>query len=150
MLMLWWFGAALEMLLGRARFLGIYLVSTLAGSAGALLLTQSNQITVGASGAVFGILGAGLVLERRQIMVFGGGAMAVVAFNLILSFVIPGISIGGHLGGLAGGMLAVFALSDFGRRHAVYGRIGLTGILGLVGTAAGSVVVAYLRVRGYG
>jgi membrane associated rhomboid family serine protease len=149
MLMLWWFGAALESLLGRARFVGIYIVSTLAGSAGALLLTQPNEITVGASGAVFGILGAGIVLERRQIMVFGGGAMAVVLFNLVLSFLIPGISIGGHLGGLAGGMIAVLALSGFGRGHAMYGRVGVVGVLGLLGTAAGSVVVAYLRVRGY-
>jgi membrane associated rhomboid family serine protease len=149
MLMLWWFGTALESLLGRVRFVGIYVVSTLAGSAGALLLTQPNEITVGASGAVFGILGAGLILERRQIMVFGGGAMAVVLFNLLLSFLIPGISIGGHLGGLAGGMVSVLALSDFGRGHAVYGRIGVVSLLGLAGTGIASILVAYLRVRGY-
>ncbi len=66
MLMLWWFGQALESALGRGRFVGVYLVSALAGSAGALLLSPDSY-TLGASGAVFGILGAGLVLERRQI-----------------------------------------------------------------------------------
>jgi membrane associated rhomboid family serine protease len=149
MVMLWWFGSALEGLLGRVRFLGVVLVSILGGAAGALLATQANELTVGASGAVFGILGAGVVLERRQIMVFGGGAMAVVVLNLMLTFLIPGISIGGHLGGLAGGAAATLALSRFGRGHAAYGRLGVEGIVGLVAVAALSIVVAYFRVRGY-
>ena len=147
MLMLWWFGQALEAALGRGRFLGIYLVSALAGSAGALLLTP-DQLTVGASGAVFGILGAGLVLERRQIYVFGGGALFVVVLNVVFTFAVSNISIGGHLGGLAGGMLAVLALSAAGR-HPVYGRLDPLSILALLGIAAASVAVAYLRVRGY-
>jgi membrane associated rhomboid family serine protease len=149
MLMLWWFGSALETLLGRVRYLGIVMVSILGGAAGALLATQANELTVGASGAVFGILGAGLVLERRQIMVFGGGAFAVVALNLALSFLIPGISIGGHLGGLAAGAGATLALSRFGRGHAAYGRLGIEGFAGLVAVAALSIAVAYFRVRGY-
>jgi membrane associated rhomboid family serine protease len=149
MLMLWWFGSALEGLLGRVRFLGVVLVSILGGAAGALLATQANELTVGASGAVFGILGAGVVLERRQIMVFGGGALAVVVLNLMLTFLIPGISIGGHLGGLAGGAAATLALSRFGRGHAAYGRLGVEGAAGLVAVAALSIAVAYFRVRGY-
>jgi membrane associated rhomboid family serine protease len=149
MLMLWWFGSALETLLGRVRYLGIVLVSILGGAAGALLATQAHELTVGASGAVFGILGAGLVLERRQIMVFGGGAFAVVALNLALSFLIPGISIGGHLGGLAAGAAATLALSRFGRGHAAYGRLGLVGAVGLLAVAVLSIAVAYFRVRGY-
>jgi membrane associated rhomboid family serine protease len=149
MLMLWWFGSALEALLGRVRFLGIFFVSVLGGSAGALLATEPNQLTVGASGAVFGILGAGVVLERRQIMVFGGGALGVVVLNLALTFLIPGISIGGHIGGLAGGAAATFALSRFGRGHAAYGRLGVEGVVGLLAVAVLSVAVAYFRVRGY-
>ena len=147
MLMLWWFGQALESALGPARFLGVYLVSALAGSAGALLFTP-DTFTVGASGAVFGILGAGLVLERRQIFVFGGSAFAVVALNIVFTFLISNISIGGHIGGLVGGMLAVLALSGFGRGHPIYGRLDFLSVLGLVGIAAGSVAIAYLRVRG--
>jgi membrane associated rhomboid family serine protease len=149
MIMLWWFGSALEGLLGRVRYLGVVLVSILGGSAGALLATQANELTVGASGAVFGILGAGVVLERRQIMVFGGGALAVVVLNLMLTFLIPGISIGGHLGGLAGGAAATLALSRFGRGHAAYGRLGVEGAVGLVVVAVLSIAVAYFRVRGY-
>ncbi|MGH3016252.1 MAG: rhomboid family intramembrane serine protease, partial [Gaiellaceae bacterium] len=148
MLMLWWFGQALETALGRGRFLGVYLVSALAGSAGALLLTSPGTNTVGASGAVFGILGAGLVLERRQIYVFGGGALFVVVLNVIFTFAVSNISIGGHLGGLVGGMLAVLALSAAGR-HPVYGRLDAMSVLILLGLAAASVLVAYLRVRGY-
>ncbi|HEU4449672.1 MAG TPA: rhomboid family intramembrane serine protease [Gaiellaceae bacterium] len=147
MLMLWWFGQALEAALGRGRFLGIYLVSALAGSAGALLLTPAT-LTVGASGAVFGILGAGLVLERRQIYVFGGGALFVVVLNIAFTFLVGNISIGGHLGGLAGGMLAVLALSAAGR-HPVYGRLDALSVASFVGLGAASVVIAYLRVRGY-
>ena len=149
MLMLWWFGTALETLLGRGRYLGLYFVSLLGGAAGALLATQANQLTVGASGAVFGILGAGVVLERRQIMVFGGGAISVVVLNLALTFLIPGISIGGHIGGLAAGAGATLALSRFGRGHAAYGRLGVEGAVGLVAVAVVCVAIAYLRVRGY-
>jgi membrane associated rhomboid family serine protease len=148
MLMLWWFGQALEAALGRGRFLGVYLVSAVAGSAGALLLSGEFVNTVGASGAVFGILGAGLVLERRQIYVFGGGALLVVVLNIVFTFVVSNISIGGHLGGLIGGILAMLALSVAGR-HPVYGRLDVLSILALLAVAAGSVLVAYLRVRGY-
>jgi membrane associated rhomboid family serine protease len=149
MLMLWWFGSPLETLLGRGRFLGIYFVSILAGSAGALLLAPDRPV-VGASGAVFGILGAGLVLERNRIQVFGGSALLVVGFNLVLSFVLSYVSLGGHLGGLAGGAAAMLVLTHFGRRHAVYGRADPATIAGLVGIAVLSVVIAYVRVRGYG
>ncbi len=148
MLMLWWFGTSLENLLGRGRFLAIYAVSILAGSAGALLLAPDVP-TVGASGGVFGILGAGLVLERRGTMVFGGSAFAVVVLNVILSLVISNISLGGHLGGLAGGALAVIALSKFGRGHPVYGRVGALELAGVVAIALVSLAVAYGRVRGY-
>jgi membrane associated rhomboid family serine protease len=148
MLMLWWFGAPLEALLGRARFVGIYLVSILAGSAGALLVSPDSAV-VGASGAVFGILGAGLVLERNRIQVFGGSALLVVGFNLVLSFILSYVSLGGHLGGLAGGAAAMLVLTQFGRRHAVYGRADAATVAGLLGVALVSVAVAYARVRGY-
>ena len=59
------------------------------------------------------------------------------------------ISIGGHLGGLAGGALSMLALSRFGRTHAIYGRPGLIGIAGLVAVGVASVLVAYLRVKNY-
>jgi membrane associated rhomboid family serine protease len=148
MLMLWWFGGPLEALLGRGRFLVVYFLSLVAGSAGALLLSP-DVFTVGASGAVFGILGAGFILERRGIAVFGGAALGVIVLNLALSLFLSNISLGGHLGGLAGGMLAVLALMHFSRGHPAYSRIDAVTVLGLAGILAGSLLVAYLRVRGY-
>lgn len=148
MLALWWFGAAVERVLGRGRYLLLYLVSGLAGSAGALLMTPES-LTVGASGAIFGILGAAFVLERQRTYVLGGGAVSIIVLNLAFTLFIPGISIGGHLGGLAGGALGILALSRFGRGHAVYGRPGVVGVLGLVAIGVGSVLIAYLRVRQY-
>ena len=148
MLALWWFGAAIEQALGRGRYLMLYLVSGLAGSAGALVFSPDSA-TVGASGAIFGILGAALVLERQRTYVLGGGAFGIIALNLVITFALPGISIGGHLGGLVGGSLGVLALSRFGRGHAVYGRPGVLGIAGLLAIGVLSVVVAYWRVQTY-
>jgi membrane associated rhomboid family serine protease len=149
MLGLWWFGSLLEQRIGSGRFLLLYLVSGLAGSAGALVVSPTNP-TVGASGAIFGILGAGLVLEQQRDYVFGGSALGVIVANLILTFAWSGnISIGGHIGGLIGGAAATLALSRFGRGHAVYGRAGALGVAGIVAVGVLSIVVAYWKARGY-
>jgi membrane associated rhomboid family serine protease len=147
MVVLWIVGAPVEEAIGRGRFLALYIVSGLAGSAGALLF-DPNAITVGASGAIYGILGAALVLEAQGNLVLGGQAFGLIVFNLVLTFAIPNISIGGHLGGLAGGALAMLALSRFGRTHAIYGRPGLIGVAGLIAVGLASVLVAYARVQG--
>ena len=146
---LYWFGSLLEQRIGSARFLLIYVVSGLAGSAGALVLDPLRP-TAGASGAIFGILGAGLVLERQRDYVFGGSALGVIVVNLVLTFYWPNISIGGHIGGLIGGAAATLALSRFGRGHAAYGRAGLLGIAGIVAVGIVSVGVAYWKAKGYG
>jgi membrane associated rhomboid family serine protease len=147
MLMLWWIGAPLEEAMGRARFLLLYVVSGLAGSAGALLYSP-EAVTVGASGAVFGLLGAAFVLER-QAGIRGGPVMTIIILNVALSFLVSGISIGGHLGGLAGGALAMLAFSRFGRGHALYGRMGALGTAGVVAVGIASVLIAYLQVERY-
>jgi membrane associated rhomboid family serine protease len=147
MLALWWFGSAVEQVLGRGRYLLLYLVSGLAGSAGALI-ADPNALTVGASGAIFGILGAAFVLERQGTYVLGGGALSIIVLNIVFSFAIPGISIGGHLGGMVGGVLGTLALSRFGRGHAVYGRPGVVGIAGLIGVGVLSVAVAFWAAQG--
>jgi membrane associated rhomboid family serine protease len=150
MLVLWFVGAPVEQAIGRGRFIALYIVSGLGGSAGALLFSP-NAVTVGASGAIFGILGAALVLEAQGSLVLGGQAFGLIAFNLILTFVLgstSNISIGGHLGGLAAGALSMLALSRFGRTHAIYGRPGLLGIVGMIAVGVGAVLVAYLRVQG--
>ena len=147
-LMLWWIGAPVEEALGRGRFLALYFVSGLAGSAGALLLTEPNRPTVGASGAIFGILGAALVFERQRNYVLGGSALTIIALNVVLSFR-PGISVGGHLGGLAGGVLIGLILSRFGRGHAAYSRLGVVGVAGIAAVALLSVALVYLQVQSY-
>src|SRR4051794_32245348 len=162
MLALWWFGQPLEYALGRGRFLLLYIVSGLAGSAGALLLSP-NAITVGASGAIFGILGAALVLERQGSMVFGGQALTLIVINLVFTFAIGGISIGGHIRGPIRGAPSLLPVSPVGRGHAIHRRPGsrgsgraiaisappgLLGIAGAVGAGPLGVVFSYGRGRG--
>lgn len=146
MFVLWIVGAPVEQAIGRGRFLALYLVAGLAGSAGALVFSP-NAVTVGASGAIFGILGAALVLESQRSYVLGGQALGFIVINLVLTFAIPNISVGGHLGGLAGGALSMLALSRFGRTHGIYGRPGVIGVLGLVAVGIASVALAYFRVK---
>lgn len=142
MFSLWILGGPLEAWIGRGRFLLVYLVSGLAGSAGALLLNPGSQ-TVGASGAIFGVIGAVVLLERQGMLIFGGSAVGLLIANLVFTFAFASfISVGGHLGGLAGGMLAILALSRFGRAHAAYSRPGALGIGAVVAIGAASVAVA--------
>ena len=148
MLALWWIGRPLENYLGPVRYLLLYLVSGLAGSAGALI-ANPTAVTVGASGAIFGILGAAIVLERQGTYVLGGAALPLLIVNLAFTFAVPGISIGGHLGGAVGGALCILALSRFGKGSAAYSRIDVLSIASLVAVGALSVAVAYWKVRGY-
>jgi membrane associated rhomboid family serine protease len=148
MLALWWLGGAVEAAIGSWRFLLLYLVSGLAGSAGALLLTPTG-VTVGASGAIFGMLGAGLILEYLATGTLAGQFLSLIAINLVLSIALAGrISLGGHLGGLVGGILAMLVLTKFGRGSARYGPIGAVGIAGVVAIGVASVLIAYWKVRG--
>ena len=144
MLALYWLGTVVEQALGTWRFLLVYFVSGLAGSAGALLLTGPFAVTVGASGAIFGIMGSLLVLEYVATGTFAGQAMALIVLNLALTFTIPNISVGGHLGGLVGGVLATFALVQF--RHADQRWIGPALVVAI---AVASVLVASVRVGNY-
>jgi membrane associated rhomboid family serine protease len=148
MIVLWFVGAPVEMAIGRGRFLALYLISGLAGSAGALIFSP-DAVTVGASGAIFGILGAALVLEFQRNYVLGGQALGLIVINLVLTFAVPNISRGGHIGGLIGGALCMLAMSRFGRTHAIYGKPGLVGVLGMITVAVASLVIAYWRVQMY-
>src|ERR671936_1111451 len=148
MVALYWFGSLLEQRIGSGKYFLLYIVSGLAGSAGALIASPLTP-TVGASGAIFGILGAGLVLEQQRDYVFGGSALGIIVINLVLTFSISNISIGGHIGGLIGGALATLGLSRFGRAHVAYGRAGALGIATIVAVGVASIGVAYLKARGY-
>jgi membrane associated rhomboid family serine protease len=117
MYLLYLLGQMLEPAIGSVRFALIYTVSLLAGSLGALIVSP-NAVTVGASGAVFGLMGAAAVeLRARGINPFETGIGGLILFNLAFSFIFSGISIGGHIGGLVGGALAAVALFDIGERR---------------------------------
>jgi membrane associated rhomboid family serine protease len=102
---LWIFGMMLEPLLGRARFAALFLISGFAGSVGVLLIANPLQPVVGASGAIFGMLGAFFVIQRR----LGGNAtqlLVLVGINLVIGFIPQfGIAWQAHVGGLIGGAL---------------------------------------------
>lgn len=105
MLALWNLGQLLEPITGRVEYALLYFAALLAGSAGVLIL-GGNGITGGASGAVFGLFGAAAVaLRQRGINPLQTSIGTVLILNLVLTFTISGISIGGHIGGLLGGAL---------------------------------------------
>lgn len=127
MWLLWVLGGALERYAGAARMLLIYFAAILWGSAGALLVNP-DSLTIGASGGVFGLMAALFLLERqRGVALLGSSVGALLLLNLVVTFVLPGISVGGHIGGILGGAAAGFILSDFGKGHLAYSRLALQG-----------------------
>jgi membrane associated rhomboid family serine protease len=144
---LWVIGTPVEQYLGRARYIGLYFVSGLAGSAGGLLQAPHEPI-LGASGAIFGILGAMLILEWQITGRLAGNAMTWILINIVISFTIPNISWGGHIGGLIGGILITLGYAHWRGGRAQYGQLGLGGVVGLIAVAVGSVAIAYFKVRG--
>jgi membrane associated rhomboid family serine protease len=110
MFALFFLGRILEPGIGTPRFVALYLASLFAGSFGALLL-DPNALTIGASGAVFGIFGGTFVIAReRRIEGLASSIGLVLLLNLAITFGNPEISIGGHLGGLAGGVLCALTI----------------------------------------
>jgi membrane associated rhomboid family serine protease len=143
MYLLWVLGTMIEPAVGRLRYVLIYFVALLAGSFGALLLTP-NAPTVGASGAIFGLMGAGVVILRnRGVDPMQSGLPLLIGINLVFSFAVAGISIGGHIGGLVGGALAALALDAPDRVRSLPSAAGpvLAGAVG-VAAVAGALAVA--------
>jgi membrane associated rhomboid family serine protease len=111
MLALWILGTLLEPVLGHVRFGLIYFVSLFCGSLGVLLMSQGPS--VGASGAVFGLLGAAVIVARHGgLNLMQSGLGIWLGINLLITFTIPGISIGAHIGGLIGGLIAAVILLE--------------------------------------
>jgi membrane associated rhomboid family serine protease len=140
MYLLYILGTMLEPVLGHVRFVALYFASLLAGSFGALV-AEPNSLTVGASGAVFGLMGAAFFLQRaRGVDPWRSGLGPLILFNLALPFVFPGlnISIGGHVGGLIGGSIAALAIE----RLSTVRRGDLLPVLACVAVAVVSVIGA--------
>jgi membrane associated rhomboid family serine protease len=126
MLGLFLFGLLLEPVIGRARFTLIYLTALLGGSLGALLATPAAGL--GASGAVFGLMGALAVLYyARGISVIRSGLVPLIALSLYESFTTPHISVGAHIGGLIAGTVASLVIWAADRRGSL--RLGVGGCL---------------------
>lgn len=146
MFVLFILGRVLEPAIGTPRFVALYFVSLISGSLGALLLSNPAQFTIGASGAIYGLFIATLLYARHR------GLDQVVqqlgfwlVLNLVLTFTVSSISIGGHLGGMVGGAIGALLMIVAERR--VSGRGTLPAELGLLaglGVAffVGAVVVA--------
>ncbi len=115
------FGSLVEQVLGSARFLAIYLVSGFCASAVSFAFGDANAVAAGASGAIFGLLGAWLAynLRRRSLSLARAniqGALMLIAINVVFGLAIPGVDNWAHIGGLAAGVGAGFAAEGFGRR----------------------------------
>src|SRR5690606_25315449 len=107
-LALYYLGTAVERIFGRVRFLWIYLFSGFAGSVASFVFT--NNLSAGASGAIFGCFGAllymGVINTKLFFRTIGMNVIVVIIINLIFGFTVPGIDNAGHIGGLIGGFLA--------------------------------------------
>ena len=131
MVALWMLGQQLEPVLGRWRFLALYLISLLGGSAACMLFYPADQGVAGASGAVFGLLGAFLVVLIRMRMPVSL-IMPTILINVVISVVVPGIALLAHLGGALAGAAATAAIVYVPRTHRTALQTGLLGGLAVL------------------
>ncbi len=138
MLSLWFVGRSLEPAIGRAYFAAIYFTALLAGSFGALWFTP-NVPTLGASGAIFGVFGALIMVARaRRIPLWQSGLLPILIFNFVYTLTVAGVSIGGHVFGVLSGFLTGWLVTEYGekrdRRTLVLGSCLLIAVLAVVGS----------------
>ncbi len=144
MLALYFLGPVLENVLGRWRFLAVYLVSGLAGSAAVMWFSAEYGQTIGASGAIFGLMGALAVMAlkvRGQVQ----SVLTWIALNLVLTFTISGISWQGHIGGLVGGVAIGTAMIYAPRAHRSVVQWSATGAVLAISVAMIAARVAALN-----
>jgi membrane associated rhomboid family serine protease len=136
MYLLYLLGMMLEPAMGAVRFASVYLTAMLAGAVGALIATANPSL--GASGAVFGLMGVAVVeLRARQMSVMQSGIGGLIIINLIFSVAIPNISIGDHVGGLIGGAVAGLAIRAADQR-----KVPALGFIACLLLCAGAVLAA--------
>lgn len=145
MVALYFLGRILEPGIGTPRFVAVYFASLFAGALGALLL-DPNDLTIGASGAVFGLFGATFVIARSR----GLDSLAttlgfILVLNLVITFGSDRISVGGHLGGLAAGLLCAFVIvagerGSFGRERRLVTELAAMAAIAFFAIASGIAV----------
>ncbi|MDV8000132.1 rhomboid family intramembrane serine protease [Rhodococcus sp. IEGM 1408] len=146
MYMLWILGVGIERSIGHLRFLALYLVSALGGSVAVMFFSQ-NALTAGASGAIFGLMGA-YAIVAVSMRLDAKGILLLLVMNIGVSFLVPGVSLAAHLGGLVVGALGAFALVVLPRRLPTrVGRggretVSWVGYLVVVALVAGAARVA--------
>jgi membrane associated rhomboid family serine protease len=140
MLSLWWIGAPLERMLGRSRYLVLYIVSAIAGSALVLLLAP-GALTLGASGAVFGLFGATAVFMRRMRYDMRP-ILILLGLNIFFSFTWSNVSWQGHLGGLAAGTLIAIGMAYAPRERRDLVQWGTCAAVLVLSVAVSAIAVA--------
>jgi membrane associated rhomboid family serine protease len=142
MFFLYVMGGMIENAIGRVNYVALYIASLLAGSFGALAFTPLAP-TVGASGAIFGVFGALIVVARsRGISIWQSGLGLTLIINLVFTLSVKGISIGAHVGGLAAGVSIGFAIVELGERRGMKSAPLLVCALIAAVSLAGAIAVA--------
>jgi membrane associated rhomboid family serine protease len=125
------FGRVIEPMLGPGRFLALYLISIVGGSAMVLWLSEPTIPVVGASGAFFGLMGAYFVM-LKAIGDRSGQLVALIAINLAFGFFVSGISWQGHLGGLLAGMAVAYVYAKTRYKSGLTQKIQVLGVFFLI------------------
>ena len=150
MYVLYWVGRLLEPAIGRQRFIAIYFTGLLAGSFGVFIISPLSQ-TAGASGAIFGLMGAAFTeAHRRGVDQVRNQLVILILVNLVITLSVPGISIGAHIGGLIGGGLATLGFQQGDRlRSPVFGY-GVCLALAVIAVVGAIIVADHTLVPGIG
>jgi membrane associated rhomboid family serine protease len=150
MYVLYWVGRLLEPAIGRPRFVAIYLTGLLAGSFGVFIVSPLSQ-TAGASGAIFGLMGAAFTeAHRRGVDQVRNQLVILIVVNLVITLSVPGISIGAHIGGLIGGGLATLGFQQGDRLRSPAVGYGVCLALAVVSVVGAIVLADHTLVPGIG
>jgi membrane associated rhomboid family serine protease len=142
MYVLYWVGRLLEPAIGRRRFLAIYFTGMLAGALGVIIVSPLSP-TAGASGAIFGLMGAAFAeAQRRGVDMVRNQLVLLIVINLVLTVSLPNISIGAHIGGLIGGGLATLGFHQGDRMRAPALGYAVCAALAVVSVAA-AILIAH-------